>query len=126
MNMNLEQRNVKIAVISLRAEDVPAAAHFYRDVLGLSLVGHHGHWPHFDVNGINLVILPGKPDPAPKEDEVRFPRFAFSVPDLDAVVADLKAHGVEFPWGIEASAGTRWAMFYDPAGNLIEMVTFKR
>lgn len=124
MHTNHEQNNVKIAVISLRAENVPVAAHFYRDVLGLNLVGHHGHWPHFDVQGVNLVILPGAPDPAPQGDEVRFPRLAFSVPDLDMAVDRLKTHGVEFPWGIETSASTRWAMFYDPAGNLIELVTF--
>jgi len=34
--------------------------------------------------------------------------------------------GVEFPWGIEEFGGpnpsSRYVMFYDPAGNLIELV----
>jgi len=28
--------------------------------------------------------------------------------------------------GIEEDAGSRWVMFCDPAGNLIELATFKR
>ena len=35
-----------LAVISLWAEDVPAAAHFYRDVIGLKLLPHHAGDPH--------------------------------------------------------------------------------
>lgn len=122
--MGAESLEVKLAVVSLRAPDVRAAALFYRDVLGLKLGGHHGPGPHFDVAGIHLVILPGQPDPALVADELRFPRLAFAVPDLDAAVARLQTHGMELPWGIESSADSRWVMFYDPAGNLIELVTF--
>lgn len=46
----------KVAVISLWAEDVPTTAHFYRDVIGLHLLPHHGGSPHFEINGTYLVI----------------------------------------------------------------------
>jgi catechol 2,3-dioxygenase-like lactoylglutathione lyase family enzyme len=56
--------NSRLAVISLWAEDVPRTAHFYRDILGLTLVPHHGDRPHIDLGGTYLVILRGNPVPA--------------------------------------------------------------
>ena len=114
----------RIAVVSLWAPDVPATAHFYRDVIGLPLVAHHGDRPHFDLNGSYLVILKGRPSPAQDASPARFPLVAFSVDDLDAAVGRLGAHQVELPWGVESDAHSRWVMFYDPAGNLVELVQF--
>jgi catechol 2,3-dioxygenase-like lactoylglutathione lyase family enzyme len=52
----------RIAVLALWADDLPAAARFCRDALGLPLQPHHpGQRLHFDVNGITLTLLPGKP-----------------------------------------------------------------
>jgi len=118
--------NARIAVIGLWAEDVPAAVHFYRDVLGLHLLPHHAERPHFDVGGIYLAILKGRPVPAQNAEPARFPLIAFRVDDLDGALARLRAHGIELPWHIEADANARWAMFSDPAGNLIELVEFKQ
>ncbi len=56
--------SAKFTVLALRAEDVPACAHFCREVLELSLLPHHGQRPHFDVNGVYLTILKGRPTPA--------------------------------------------------------------
>lgn len=117
--------NARLAVISLWAEDVPTVAHFYRDVIGLRLLPHHGDRPHFDLDGVYLTILKGRPVPAQDPMPIRFPIVAFSVDDLDAVAERLRTHHIELPWGIEADAGSRWVMFYDPAGNLIELVHFK-
>jgi lactoylglutathione lyase len=116
--------NLRIAVISLWAEDVPACAHFYRDVLELPLTGEHAHRPHFDLGGSTLVILQGKPAPAAAADPARFPLFALAVDDLPPFVARLQAHGVPLPWGVEEGPGARWVMFHDPAGNLIELVEY--
>ena len=111
-----------VAVISLWAEDVPKAAHFYRDVLGLELVEHHhDSRPHFRVGDAYLVILKGKPIPAENREPSRFPLYAFKVQDLDAGVERLVAHNIELPWGIEGSGSSRWVMFHDPAGNLVEL-----
>ena len=115
----------KFYVISIWAEDVPVCAHFYRDVLGLSLLPHLGSRPHFAVGGTDLVILKGQPTPALNPDPVRFPIFALSVDDLDEMVARLKDHGVALPWGIEIDADGRWVMFHDPGGNLIELAQSK-
>lgn len=45
----------KVAVISLWAEDVLRTAHFYRDIIGLNLLSHHGGRPHFEINGTYLT-----------------------------------------------------------------------
>jgi hypothetical protein len=48
------------------------------------------------------------------------------VDDLEAAVDQLRAHQVDLPWGIETDANSRWVMFHDPAGNLIELAQFQR
>jgi catechol 2,3-dioxygenase-like lactoylglutathione lyase family enzyme len=115
---------MQLSVVSLLAEDVPAATHFYRDVLGLNLLPHHGQRPHFDLGGIFLTILKGHPTPAQNTEPARFPLIAFSVGDLDGMVERLGAHQVALPWGIEKYGPARWVMFNDPAGNLIELVQY--
>jgi catechol 2,3-dioxygenase-like lactoylglutathione lyase family enzyme len=114
----------KFAVVSIWAEDVSATTHFYRDVIGLHLLDHHGDRPHFDLDGVYLTLLKGRPTPAQDAVPVRFPLVAFAVDDLDLVLTRLHAHNVELPWGIEQDSASRWAMFQDPAGNLIELVQF--
>jgi catechol 2,3-dioxygenase-like lactoylglutathione lyase family enzyme len=110
--------NTQLAVLSLYAKDVPSTAHFYRDEIGLRLIPHHSGRLHFDLGGVYLTILEGQPPSA----AAHFPVVAFSVDDLDVAIGRLQAHGVELPWGIEEYDGTRWVMFHDPAGNLIELV----
>jgi catechol 2,3-dioxygenase-like lactoylglutathione lyase family enzyme len=115
-----------VAVISLWAEDVPAAAHFYRDIVGLRLLPSHAHGerPHFDLDGTYLTILQGKPVPAQDAEPPNFPLVAFGVDDLGAAVERLHVHGVKLPQGIQEGVDSRWVVFRDPAGNLIEMVEF--
>lgn len=115
---------IRIAVISLWAEDVPKTAHFYRDVIGLPLLPYHGDRPHFDLGGSTLVILKGRPSPPEDSIPDRFPLIAFAVDNLDAAIQRLHQYGVELPWGVEADAHSRWVMLHDPAGNLIEIVQF--
>lgn len=116
--------SMKFAVITLWAEDVPACAHFYRDVLRLSILSYGGKQPHFDVNGIYLTILKGTPTPAQNAEPARFPLFALSVDDLDEIASRLGTLHIEMPWGVETNETSRWIMFHDPAGNLIELVQF--
>jgi catechol-2,3-dioxygenase len=116
--------NAKLAVISLWAQDVPAATQFYRDVIGLRLLFQHGGRPHFDLGGIYLIILQGCPQPPNNPIPNRFPIAAFQVKDLDETITHLKQYNVALPWGIESDASSRWVMFHDPGGNLIELVQY--
>jgi catechol 2,3-dioxygenase-like lactoylglutathione lyase family enzyme len=55
---------IQLAVVSLWAEDVPANANFYREVVGLKLIPQHaGGRPHFDLGGCYLTIVRGRPAP---------------------------------------------------------------
>jgi catechol-2,3-dioxygenase len=118
--------NIKLAVVTLWAEDVATTIHFYRDVIGLKLLMHDRHRLHFDLGGAYLVILQGRPLPPLDPVPARFPIIAFAIDDLDAAVERLRTHNVDLPWGIEKDADSRWVMFHDSAGNLIELAQFKR
>ena len=118
--------NIRIAVISLWAEDMATAVHFYRDVIGLNLMPRHGGDKYyFDLDGIALAIISGRPAIQP-DLEMRFPVVAFSVPDLGATIGKLSQHGVDMPWGVEKNDDCQWVMFHDPAGNLVELVEFRK
>jgi len=115
-----------LTVISIRTNRLLETVQFYRDILGLSGLVHHGHQPAFELeNGLFLVIVEsqdasGQPAGAP-----RFPTLAFAVADLDQAAARLKERQIEMPWGIESNGQNRWIEFYDPGGNLIEFAQFE-
>ena len=120
-----EQNNLSVAVVTLWAEDPIRTAHFYKDVLGLQPGPHdrgHGGTIHFMVGEVYLVIRRGKPAVTDPDD--RFPLVAFRTAAVDPVVARIKNHEIDLPWGIEEDAVSRWVMCYDPAGNLIEVAEF--
>jgi catechol 2,3-dioxygenase-like lactoylglutathione lyase family enzyme len=115
---------MKLVLVSLEAAEVGQTAHFYRDVIGLEIAGHHGHMPDFDLNGTYLMIIQGGPVSKLARVSAQFPVLALKVVDLDKAIDRLRRHHVELPWGIEQGETSRWVKFYDPAGNLIELVEF--
>ena len=120
-------RPEQILVYSLGAEDLPATVQFYRDVIGLPLLPHHGRHPAFDLgNGAYLVIVQGQRPAALGTEDDPFPHLAFTVESLDEAVEHLATHGLDLPWGIEAGPSEQWVKFYDPAGNLIEFAQVSR
>ncbi|MEX1247980.1 MAG: VOC family protein [Anaerolineales bacterium] len=116
----------RLFVVTLWAQDVAAAAHFYRDVLGLSMLPHHGARPHFKLGETLITILQCETPISQEGQSTRFPAIAFEVENLDAIAEELKTHHVELPWGIEEDSDSRWAMFRDPAGNLLEIAELRR
>jgi len=115
----------RFLVVSLWADDVAASVHFYREVVGLALLPHHAQRPAFDLgNGAHLVIVRGQPTDRRDSGVSRFPLIAFTTGDLDEAVEHLQNHGVAMPWGVEMGPESRWVLFYDPSGNLIEFAEF--
>ena len=110
----------KLFVVTLWAPNIPESLHFYRDVLGLDLLPHHEGQPAFAVgDGIHLIIRKGTPVPA--ENANPFPVIAFQVANLDLAIQHLQAHGVKMVGDIIIKPSTRYCMFHDPAGNLLEI-----
>lgn len=116
--------NYKVAVVTLWAEDVPKAVHFYRDLVGLPLANLHGGMPHFVLGESILVIAQGKLQAPQNSAPENFPLIGFSVPDFEQTVKRLRQHQVEMPEGIIQGEDARWVLFHDPAGNLIELTEF--
>ncbi len=93
----------RLAVVSLPAGDVPALAHFYRDVVGLPLLAHHGHLPAFDLgHGCHLVIVEGQPAPARTGQVLASRRWPLPFKTWRRRSSTWRSHGVELPWGVEA------------------------
>jgi catechol 2,3-dioxygenase-like lactoylglutathione lyase family enzyme len=123
-----------VAFAAIRDRD--AARKFYRDTLGLRLLGEDQFAMVFDANGTTLRLTP-VPDWTPP----KFTVLGWDVPDIEAAVTELEAAGVtfeRFPWmkdqnahGIWTSpsgadvarvhAGARVAWFKDPDGNLLSV-----
>jgi catechol 2,3-dioxygenase-like lactoylglutathione lyase family enzyme len=104
---------------------------FYADVLGLPLIGEDGFAASFDLGAGAMLRLTAKPshNPAPHT------AFGWSVEDIAATIAALKAKGVVFKvydgFGQDAdgiwtspSGEARVAWFPDPEGNLLSLTQF--
>jgi catechol 2,3-dioxygenase-like lactoylglutathione lyase family enzyme len=115
----------RLAIVGIPADDLPAALHFYLDIIGLPLLPHHDERPAFDLGHDTYLVLVKSQHPlvfAPEEPI--FPALTFEVKDLDQAVDHLEAHGVKLLSGIKTSSQTRWILFHDPAGNLVEFAQF--
>jgi catechol-2,3-dioxygenase len=124
-----------LAEIVLIVRDVPAAARFYREVVGLV--------PHTEPDDAWAWFWAGQPGVPCRialhkgtllfEEQTPFERdaperwgpihYAFNVPRarLDAALAHLRSHGVALhgPVRFDWMQATAW-YFYDPDGNLLE------
>jgi len=97
---------------------------FYTQTLGLPVVKR---WADADIiflaAGDTLIELIGR---AERElDDSRpagFDHFAFHVADVDAAYAELEAAGVRMQSAPRDFENVRVAFFYDPDGNLLELV----
>lgn len=107
----------------LYVEDLEASITFYKEVLGLPLLGVGKDWAHFSAAQGELFELMGggKAAPQPKDTGQQSIVLGFRVEDLDAAVAELKGKGVNFIGEIGEYRGTRWAHFSDPEGNRLEI-----
>ncbi len=114
-----------VLTVWAEAEKLRTTAEFYETVLGLRRVGNSTSPYIFDTDGTFLAIMEGQLE-QPRDPKRRWPMFALTVPDLDKSVRALREAGVKLPWGIEEfgvpTPSSRFVMFHDTAGNLIEIV----
>jgi len=128
--------SVGISEIVLIVEDVPAAARFYREVVGLVPEtepdeGWAWFWAGEPGLPCRIALRNGRlgfeeRSPHPPGQRWGHVHYAFKVPRerLEAALANLRSHGVEVmgPLHFKWMAATAH-YFYDPDGNLLEFWT---
>jgi catechol 2,3-dioxygenase-like lactoylglutathione lyase family enzyme len=119
-----------IVETAIYVDDLGRAEAFYRDVLGLVVIGREaGRHVFFRVgDGLLLACNPEttlKGDMLPPHGAVGPAHFALSVraEHLDDWRLRLEAHGVVIEKEFEWPSGGRSLYFRDPAGNSVELVT---
>jgi catechol-2,3-dioxygenase len=124
----MQSRNAsRLAVVSIRTNRLKETIHFYRDVVGLTVLAHLGHQPTLDLGNNQFLVVVETNEPSLQSaDSSVFPLLAFSVDNLEQAVQNLQSHGIEMPFGVESDPQNRWVKFYDPSGNLIELAEFNR
>jgi catechol 2,3-dioxygenase-like lactoylglutathione lyase family enzyme len=119
----------EIFAITLFVEDLEAAKKFYGQVFGLTEIFQDDNSCVFKIGGtlINLLKTTAarelvEPAAVAKREAGSRLVFTIHVEDVDAMCAELTAHGVELlngpmdrPWGI------RTASFMDPGGHIWEI-----
>lgn len=117
-----------LAFSGFSVDDVPAAAAFYADVLGLDVSQDHGMLTLHLAGGRDTLVYP-KPHHVP----ATYTILNFPVADVEATVDDLTARGVGFERyegtpgetdakGVFRKGGPLIAWFTDPAGNILSVI----
>ena len=104
--------------MSINVRDAAESLAFYTGVLGLTARTDRPNFPFggawLDIGGQQVHLIEGDvPNSCGQH-------FAIQVADLDAAVAELRAHGIEVgdPKGVGSS---RQTFLFDPSGNLLEL-----
>lgn len=110
------------------ADDIPAAAKFYGETLGIETSEENGMLT-LEIAGDRPILVYPKDDHEP----AGFTVLNFPVADIEAAVDELAAKGVEFERyegtdvetdekGIFRGGGPLIAWFRDPAGNVLSVM----
>ena len=112
-------------------DDLDAAEAFYRDILGLSVIGKEtGRHVFFQVGDRNVLLafLPQSTlggDLLPAHGASGPGHFAFGIEreSLDAWRQQLRSRGVSIEKEVDWPEGGKSLYFRDPAGNAVELIT---
>jgi predicted enzyme related to lactoylglutathione lyase len=110
----------EIGGVFIRAKDPTALAAWYRDMLGINLAPSDMETPAWVSEGGVTVFAPfaADTDYFPKTQQAM---INFRVSDLDAMLAQLRAVGVEPFNETEMEGIGRFAHIADPEGNALEL-----
>jgi predicted enzyme related to lactoylglutathione lyase len=109
--------------VFITAKDPKALAAWYRDVLGVPIEAWGGAAFHRDAEGappaVAFTVMPeGAKYLRPSQRDVM---LDFVVDDMEAMVARLKAHGVEILGRDASDPGGEFLWLLDPEGRKIEL-----
>jgi methylmalonyl-CoA/ethylmalonyl-CoA epimerase len=117
--------------------DLDASIAWYRDMLGFSLdkiveIPEDSGKVALISHGDFVLELFCLADAAPLPDDRRYPwtdirthgikHIAYAVPDVEALMGELKARGVDVVWDTRVHDGDTCAFVRDNTGNLVEFV----
>ena len=108
--------------VGVVAEDLEAQRKFYREVLGFREEEVGDGWVQFDLGGGRTFELLAMDPSVPQYEQRRY-QVGFTVDDIRAARDRLIEEGVEVVSDIEGGegAGSLWAYFRDPEGNVFEI-----
>ena len=116
-------RMFKTANVTLLVSDMDRAIAFYRDVLGMKLLGNYGsEFAEIDAPGVRIGLHPG--GKLPLKEHSRHMSIGLRVDDLDAAKKTLETRGVKFH-KTPTDEGLRLAYFTDPDDNPLYLVEVK-
>jgi catechol 2,3-dioxygenase-like lactoylglutathione lyase family enzyme len=103
----------------VRTDDLKSTAHFFADVLGLSLIRQGKGMVPFEMPSGQLFEVFG-----PESSYYRLhacPVLAFQVEDVRAARKELESRGVEFVTDVDGDESESWSYFCGPDGYLYEL-----
>ena len=113
---------IKLNLIVLRADDVPALVRFYT-ALGMQFEAHqHGkgapHWAWEAADGTVFEIYPKRN----AADSTQSVRLGFAVPNIEQTLAGLNGHSYTVISAPKLSQWGKRAVVDDPEGHRIELI----
>ncbi len=122
----MDQTEIKgVAFISVYTDDFKKTFKFYSEVLGLKKQFDMGDMAcFFAVPDDTGLYLQGGNTHVEFTPETMRTAFVLSVPSASAMWKKLEAEGIKFihEEPIDMGAGDFWFQFYDPAGNILEIL----
>lgn len=115
------ERVLGIGGLFFRANDPAALGQWYRDHLGIDLVPTDYGQKSWSQEAGPTVFAPFEKDSDYFGNPSKNWMINFRVRDLDAIVAQLRAAGIEVTINPETFPNGRFARLHDPEGNPIEL-----
>ncbi len=117
----MKQKVSGIGGMFFRAEDPSMLAQWYEEHLGVKQVPTTYEEPPWTQEAGSTVFAPFSKDTDYFGNPEKAWMINFRVDDLDAMVAQLRAAGIEVTVDDEEYPNGRFARLYDPEGNPIEL-----
>jgi predicted enzyme related to lactoylglutathione lyase len=108
--------NLKLNWLGIHVADFAAALRFYTEVLGLNATDVKPDWAYFATTGMTFELFGGGRPPVSgsKWGQGQAVRPGIQVADLRAMIAELRARGIQFTGEIEQTDFGEWIEFSGP------------
>ena len=108
--------------VAVPVRDLPRAARFYGETLGLQQNPNTGpRWIEFELGNVSLALVSPEVMGSEWEPEGHQMPIALRVPDVEEARRKLEAEGVKFDHATIDSGVCHLATFRDPDGNAIQL-----